>query len=224
MSSKGNSLARTRSSGTLLRFERELWRGGFTLVAGIDEAGRGPLAGPVVAAAVIFRPGQTIPPVTDSKQLTSNQRETLCDQIMRMATAVGVGIVDHHVIDRVNILQATYRAMHKAVRRLALRPEYLLIDGNRFRGKDIPFLTIVDGDARSASIAAASIVAKVTRDHMMLDYDSRYPGYGFAKHKGYPTAEHCDAIRRLGYCTIHRKTFHVAGSLVSHLQAATERL
>jgi ribonuclease HII len=209
MSSKTRHAPAATSRRPLLRFERRLWRRGITRVAGVDEVGRGPLAGPVVAAAVVFPPGQPIPPVADSKQLTGDQREILFDQIMAAAIDVGVGVIDHDVIDRVNILQATYQAMYQAIRQLALRPDYLLVDGNRFLADDIPFVTIIDGDARCASIAAASIVAKVTRDRMMLEYDRCFPDYGFGRHKGYPTREHCAAIRRLGYCTIHRRTFHV---------------
>ncbi len=209
MNSKKRQVKRGTPAPAHLRFERRLWFGGLERVAGIDEAGRGPLAGPVVAAAVVFSPNQPVPPVTDSKQLSSAHRELLFDEIMRAATEVGVGVVDHDVIDQVNILQATYQAMHEAIRQLAHRPEYLLVDGNRFAGSDIPFATIVGGDARCASIAAASIVAKVTRDRLMLEYDRRFPGYGFDRHKGYPTRQHCAAIRRLGYCSIHRRTFHV---------------
>lgn len=190
-----------------LNHERELWRMGKARVAGVDEAGRGPLAGPVVAAAVMFEQEFIIPEVDDSKLLSEDTREILYSQIMGCAVAVGIGIVNHTIIDEINILNATFKAMHVAIDQLAISPAHLLIDGNRFDGCNIPFTTIVDGDALCFSIAAASIVAKVTRDRLMIDYDAQFPGYGFAKHKGYATREHRDAISRLGYCEIHRHSF-----------------
>jgi ribonuclease HII len=192
-----------------LEFERKVWVGGKTLVAGVDEAGRGSLAGPVVAAAVIFQPECLIPAVNDSKLLAENTRDILYAEIKNKALAVGVGIVDHVTIDEINILNATYKAMHDAIANLNIVPEHLLIDGNRFRGGTIPFTTIVAGDALCFSIAAASIVAKVTRDRVMADHDAKYPGYGFAKHKGYGTKEHREAIYQLGYCEIHRRSFQM---------------
>jgi len=195
------------SSRDLLHFERALWEQGVLRVAGIDEAGRGPLAGPVVAAAVMFPPGLIISGVDDSKELTSAQREELYPRILKEALAVGIGRADHEEIDQVNILQSTYRAMHRAVAALDIAPQHLLIDGNRFDGLHIPFTVVVDGDARSFAVAAASIVAKVTRDRMMVLYDELYPGYGFARHKGYGTAYHRETIRRLGPCPIHRQSF-----------------
>ena len=192
-----------------LEFERQLWAGGKTFVAGVDEAGRGSLAGPVVAAAVIFQPECLIPAVNDSKLLAEGTRDILYAEIKNKAVAVGVGIVDHATIDEINILKATYKAMHDAVTNLIITPDHLLIDGNRFCGGTIPFTTIVDGDALCFSIAAASIVAKVTRDRLMADYDAKYPGYGFAKHKGYGTKEHREAIYQLGYCEIHRRSFQM---------------
>ena len=190
-----------------LEHERELWRCGKSLVAGVDEAGRGPLAGPVVAAAVVFKSEFFIPEVNDSKVIPYDARESLYTQIMRDALAVGVGVIDQNTIDEINILNATYKAMHAAIARLAPRPDHLLIDGNRFNGDEIPFTTIIDGDALCFSIAAASIIAKVTRDRIMTEYDAKFPGYGFAKHKGYGTKEHREAIFRLGYCEIHRRSF-----------------
>lgn len=176
-------------------------------VAGVDEAGRGPLAGPVVAAAVVFEPECFIDGVNDSKLLAPDEREEVYEKIIAGAAMFGVGIVHHDVIDSINILQATYRAMHDAIRRLAVPPDHLLIDGNRFAGGAIPFTTIIDGDALSFAIAAASILAKVTRDRLMVEYDAQFPGYGFARHKGYATPEHREAITRLGLCGIHRRTF-----------------
>jgi ribonuclease HII len=203
---------RTRS---MLRHERKIWKSGAASLAGVDEAGRGPLAGPVVAAAVLVTPGFFISGVDDSKKLSPGRREELFERIMSEASGVGVGIVDHSVIDEVNILNATFRAMHQAIARLPVQPGYLLIDGNRFReesdgspgARRIPFTTIVHGDGESFAIAAASIVAKVTRDRIMREYDRLYPGYGFGRHKGYPTLQHRQAITRLGLSPIHRRSF-----------------
>ncbi len=192
---------------TMLEFEERASRRGYQRVAGIDEAGRGALAGPVVAAAVILPSGLAIPGVTDSKQLSPARRDELFDIIMERALAVGVGCGDHLLIDRINILQATLEAMKDAVRQLSSLPDYLLIDGI----SKIPFpihqQTIKKGDSASLSIAAASIIAKVSRDRLMTDYDSSFPGYGFASHKGYGCESHMAAIARLGPCAIHRKTF-----------------
>ncbi|MER3523898.1 MAG: ribonuclease HII [Ignavibacteria bacterium] len=206
--------SKTRQPNDLLAFERRLWAFGTTRVAGVDEAGRGPLAGPVVAAAVIFEPGHTIDGVRDSKRVPPSERETLYERIVVEAVGFGIGIVDHDVIDSINILQATYRAMHLAIEHLPIQPEHVLIDGNRFDQLSVPYSTIVDGDVLCFSIAAASIVAKVTRDRLMIEYDKQYPGYGFAHHKGYGTPEHRAAIRRLGLCEIHRRSF--ARHLTSH--------
>jgi len=191
----------------LLSVERHLWASGIEWIAGIDEAGRGPLAGPVVAAAVVVDPGHAVPGVDDSKKLRAAERERLYASILECSPAVAVGITQHDEIDEINILQATFRAMHQAVRGLAVRPDHLLVDGNRFVDCGIPFTTVIDGDALCYSIAAASIVAKVTRDRLMVEYDRAFPGYGFARHKGYGTVEHRRAIARLGYCRIHRRTF-----------------
>lgn len=193
----------------MLLHERMLWDCGLRRVAGVDEAGRGPLAGPVVAAAVIAGNDFYLPEVDDSKKLSTAQRERLYDAIMKGALGVGIGCVGHDVIDRVNILNATFEAMHLAVNSLPLTPEFLLIDGNRYRGGKIPFRTIVDGDELCFSIAAASIIAKVTRDRLMMQYDKEFPGYGFARHKGYGTREHREAIARLGASPIHRRSFRV---------------
>ncbi len=181
-------------------------------VAGIDEAGRGPLAGPVVAAAVIFPVGCVVEGVDDSKKLTPARREEAFSRIYRQAVAIGIGIVDHRVIDEINILQATLKAMHIAADGLQPRPCHLLVDGNRFAGGDIPFTTIIDGDARCQAIAAASIIAKVTRDRIMVEQDLLYPAYGFARHKGYGTVQHRAAIELYGLCPIHRRSFcHLHG-------------
>lgn len=193
----------------MLDFERKYWEQGLTRIAGVDEAGRGPLAGPVVAAAVIFAPEVMIAGVNDSKKLTEKKREALFHVIHEQATAVGIGIVGHEVIDRINILQASFLAMNKALEALKVRPQQLLVDGNFFRHEQFPVENIVKGDALSHSIAAASIIAKVTRDALMMDLDEQYPQYGFAKHKGYGTKAHIDAIRAHGYSPIHRRSFHV---------------
>lgn len=198
---------RTGQADDALAFERRLWAFGTTLVAGVDEAGRGPLAGPVVAAAVMFEPGHTIDGVRDSKRVPPSEREALYDRILAEAVGYGIGIVGHDVIDSVNILQATFRAMHLAIESLPVQPQHVLIDGNRFDQLNVPYSTIVDGDVLCFSIAAASIVAKVTRDRLMIEYDKQFPGYGFAHHKGYGTPGHRAAIRRLGLCEIHRRSF-----------------
>jgi ribonuclease HII len=197
--------------GPLHVLEDSLRAEGFS-VAGIDEAGRGPLAGPVVAAAVIFSSGTLIAGVNDSKKLTPAARGALFDGIMSRAYAVGVGSVDNTEIDEINILNATFLAMDRAVGALGLRPGHMIIDGNLFRPGaatlGIPFTTVIGGDGLCFSIAAASIIAKVTRDRTMEELDRAYPGYGFAKHKGYGTAAHREAILRLGMCPIHRRSFH----------------
>lgn len=202
------------------QFETGAWARGARAVAGLDEAGRGPLAGPVVAAAVILDPGRPIPGVADSKTLSPARREHLFGEIHRTARAVGVGFASHAEIDRVNILQATLRAMTRAVANLSAGagaapgqgvPDYLLIDALRLPDVALPQEGIVRGDGRSVSIAAASIVAKVTRDRLMVAIDRRYPGYGFAIHKGYPTAAHRRAIDRLGPCPVHRRSFRGVG-------------
>jgi ribonuclease HII len=193
----------------MLIHERALWSRGFRLLAGIDEAGRGPLAGPVVAAAVVLPVGVILPGVDDSKKLSPRRREELADLIRSRALAVATGIVPHERIDEINILNATLQAMRQAVESLGLRPDHLLVDGNRSPDTGIPCVAIVDGDALSSSIAAASIIAKVTRDRLMVEYDRQYPGYGFARHKGYGTREHREAIERLGFCPIHRRSFAV---------------
>jgi ribonuclease HII len=187
--------------------EQELWRQGVVHIAGVDEAGRGPLAGPVVAAAVVFPSGTAIKGINDSKKLSSEQRELLFPKIHAQALAVGVGIVDASIIDDINILNATFRAMSQAIEALNISPHHLLVDGNRFYRSPIPYTTIVAGDATCYSIAAASIIAKVTRDRMMREFDEQYPGYGFARHKGYGTRAHYEALRELGLSPIHRRSF-----------------
>ncbi len=193
----------------LLKIENKIWKKGIQYIAGVDEAGRGPLAGPVVAAAVIFESGNIPEGIRDSKALTSKQRETLFQEIRDSALSFGIGIILHDEIDRINILQATFAAMKMALANLNRKPEYIIVDGNLFPSYDVPVQTVIKGDALSTSIAAASILAKVTRDKIMTDYHLQYPDYGFDKHKGYCTREHIDAIKKFGYSAIHRKSFHV---------------
>lgn len=193
----------------MLQYERSLWEKGVQHIAGIDEAGRGPLAGPVVAAAVIFPPGIFIAGINDSKKLTAKQRENLFPVIQNNALDFSTGLVDEKEIDRVNILQASYRAMRMAIGKLSIHPNHLLIDGRPLPEKFYPQTAIEGGDRKSFSIAAASIIAKVTRDRLMIEYDKQYPQYGFARHKGYGTKAHVEAIHQHGFCDIHRKTFHV---------------
>lgn len=181
--------------------------GSLSYICGIDEAGRGPLAGPVVAGAVILPKDHPILYLNDSKKLSPKKREMLYNEIMAEAVAVGVGISDSERIDEINILQATYEAMREAVSKLSVRPEVLLNDAVTIPDVDILQVPIIKGDAKSISIAAASIIAKVTRDRMMEEYDKIYPEYGFAAHKGYGTKVHIEALKKYGASPIHRRTF-----------------
>ncbi len=189
-------------------YEKEYFITGL-VVAGIDEAGRGSVAGPVVAAAVILNPDFVNDVgINDSKQLSAKRREEFFSIIQDNAISVGIGIIDNEIIDKINILQATQEAMHIAIGKLNPQPGQLLIDGNYFRDNGIPYQTIVRGDAKSLSIAAASIIAKVTRDKWMTENaDKQFPEYGFAKHKGYGTKAHMSAIEEYGLCPLHRRTF-----------------
>ena len=190
-----------------MRHERELRLAGFRRIAGIDEVGRGSLAGPVVAAAVVLPERHRIKGLRDSKVLARSRREALYSQILDRADAVGVGCIEVEVIDRINILQATKLAMTEALNRLAERPDHLVIDALSLRDVDLPQRPIIDGDAICASIAAASIVAKVTRDRICAELDSRYPAYGFARNKGYGTRRHVEALLNEGPCEWHRRSF-----------------
>ena len=191
----------------LKEYEKKLYDKGIKYIAGIDEAGRGPLAGPVVAGAVILPKGKRILYVNDSKKLSEKKRDELFDVIKEEALSYGIGIVSPERIDEINILQATYEAMRTAIHKLSVTPDILLNDAVTIPMVDIKQVPIIKGDAKSQSIAAASIVAKVTRDHLMEEYDKLYPEYGFAKHKGYGTAAHIKAIKEYGPCPIHRRTF-----------------
>ena len=191
----------------LWKIEREITASGFTTVCGVDEAGRGPLAGPVCAAAVILPTGLDIPGLNDSKQLSEKKREALFDVICAQAVSFGIAFATVEEIEARNILGATYLAMNRAIAQLDRLPDLALIDGNRSAGIEYPSRCIVDGDAKCASIAAASILAKVTRDRYMLEMDAKYPEYGFARHKGYGTKAHYAAIRTYGPSEIHRPSF-----------------
>jgi len=191
----------------LCLFELPLWEQGITLVGGCDEVGMAPLAGPVIAAAVILRPGTRITGVNDSKQLTPEERDELEPRIRAEAVAVGIGRAEVSEIDTINIYRAGLLALKRAVLALSPQPQHLLIDARKLDGLSMPQQPIIKGDAKSITIGAASIVAKVHRDRLMSQLDAEYPGYGFADHKGYPTPDHLDALERLGACALHRRSF-----------------
>ncbi|HEY4485593.1 MAG TPA: ribonuclease HII [Nitrospiria bacterium] len=190
-----------------LYFEREAYERGFRSLAGLDEAGRGPLAGPVVASAVVLPSGALFPGLRDSKKLTAGQRERFYEEISREARGIGIGTVGPEVIDAINILEATRLAMKQALSALPVLPDYLLIDAMTLPDVGIAQHGLVRGDDLSQTIAAASVIAKVTRDRLMLEYDRRYPQYNFRSHKGYGTAEHLLALKEHGPCPIHRRSF-----------------
>ncbi len=192
----------------LLRHEKKLNRAGYTIIAGVDEAGRGPLAGPVVAGAVILKVFSFRETIDDSKKLSAIKRERAYAEILEKAF-VGIGIVDEKEIDRINIYHATIKAMELAVSNLSIPPEYIIVDGNMKFSAKCPVRCIVRGDGQSLSIAAASIIAKVTRDRLMVRLHEQYPQYGFAKHKGYATRNHIEAISANGLSRIHRRSFSV---------------
>ncbi len=191
----------------LWSIERTCFESGCQLICGVDEAGRGPLAGPVCAAAVILPPELQIPGLNDSKKLTDKKRRELFDVIVSEAVSYGIAMVSETEIDEINILQATFRAMEQAVARMDVHPDLVLVDGNRSPGLPLPVKTVVKGDSLSANIAAASILAKVTRDRFMEQMDQVYPQYGFAVHKGYGTKRHYEALREYGPSSLHRMTF-----------------
>lgn len=190
--------------------EASLYEKGYKLIAGVDEAGRGPLAGPVCAAAVILPEDLVIEGINDSKKLTEKKREQLFDVIINSAIAYSIEFSSPDVIDEINIRQATSLAMHNAVKNLDTPADFVIVDGNDKIPFDIPFEYIIKGDAKSQTIAAASILAKVSRDRLMVELDREYPEYGFAKHKGYGTKAHCEAIQKYGILPVHRKTFMTA--------------
>ena len=197
----------TESKTDLWVLENARYSDAIQCICGVDEAGRGPLAGPVYAAAVILPRGLVIEGLNDSKKLTEKRREALYDVIVEQAVAYGIGSADEKEIDEINILQATFLAMRRAIARLSVRPDLALIDGNRDSDFGVPAETVVGGDGKSANIAAASILAKVTRDRVMLEYAEQYPQYGFDVHKGYGTKRHYEALREYGPCPIHRQSF-----------------
>ncbi len=191
----------------LWKFEHQCYDEGFEIICGVDEAGRGPLAGPVCAAAVILPRDLEIEGLNDSKKLSDKRRRALFEQITAQAVSYGIAFATEQEIDEINILQATFLAMRRAMERLTVRPSIALIDGNRETDFGLPVRTIVKGDSLSANIAAASILAKVTRDDFMMQQAELYPQYGFDVHKGYGTCAHYDALRKYGPCPIHRRTF-----------------
>ena len=195
------------SQQDMWKIEQEYFDKGIQIICGVDEAGRGPLAGPVCAAAVILPPNAEIPGLNDSKKLSDKKRRELFPVIKEQALAYGIAFADHKEIDEINILQATYLAMERAISQLSVKPELALIDGNRAKDFGIPVQTVVHGDSLSASIAAASVLAKVTRDDYMLKMAEEYPGYDFEIHKGYGTKAHYAALTTNGPCPIHRMTF-----------------
>lgn len=196
-----------------LKYEKKLWKKGIKLIAGIDEAGVGPLAGPVVAAAIILPQGFKLNGINDSKKLSSKKRDLLFTYIMKNALAVGIGIIEHKIIDIINIFEASKLAMQEAINNLETSPSYLLIDGKRNKLPiPLPQQCINSGDKTCASISAASIIAKVTRDRIMLKLNNKYPKYGFARHKGYGTREHYRKLKKHGPCPIHRLSFNLTAS------------
>ena len=195
------------SSVNMWEIENSLYSDGYRVICGVDEAGRGPLAGPVCAAAVILPNGLEIPGLTDSKKLTDKKRRELVPIIKEQAVAYGIGFASHEEIDEINILQATYLAMERALAQLSVKPDIAMIDGNRAKDFGMPVRTVVKGDSLSANIAAASVLAKVSRDDLMLDLAGQYPEYCFEVHKGYGTKAHYAALRQHGASPVHRKTF-----------------
>ena len=190
-----------------LKYEKNLWRQGYKYIAGIDEAGRGPLAGAVYACAIVFKKDYIIPEVQDSKKLSEKKREFLFDVIKKNAISYAIGTADEGEIDTINIRQATFIAMQRAVDGLNIKPDYLLIDGFDLPDSHIPSVGIIKGDDKSFTISAASIMAKVTRDAYMKDLDKKYPNYKFVRNKGYGTKEHIEAIKKYGITPVHRKSF-----------------
>lgn len=197
------------------QFERKLFQKGFSLIAGVDEAGRGPLAGPVVAAAVIFQKKESPEGIRDSKKLSPQKRERLYHLLMEDPSILkGIGICNERIVDQLNILQASFQAMRMALSQLSPGPQFVLVDGFKIPGLSLPQKGIPKGDDLSYSIGAASILAKVTRDHLMLEYEERYPGYGFKQHKGYGTKLHLEMLKEKGPCPVHRTSFEPVKQLL----------
>ncbi len=200
----------------LYQFEHELWNQGITYVAGVDEVGRGPLIGPVVTACVILPHDFVLEGLTDSKKLTEKKREEYYQYIIDHAISVSVGLKDEKVIDEVNIYEATKLAMYEAIEKSKIKPEHVLIDAMKLENLEMPSKSIIKGDAKSITIAAASVIAKVTRDHMMIELDKKYPMYGFKSHKGYPTKKHVEAIEKYGLINGYRKTFKPVSTIIEN--------
>ena len=201
----------------LLKYEKELYDQGITLIGGVDEVGRGPLVGPVVAACVILPVNYSLPGLTDSKKISEKKRELFYDIIMKEAISVGVGIVGPEKIDEINILEASRLAMKLAIENMDVKPEFVLSDAMKLNNIDIPYKDIIHGDALSLSIAAGSVIAKVTRDRMMYELDSKYPMYGFKSHKGYPTKKHIEAIHKYGIIDGYRKTYGPVKDVINNV-------
>ena len=200
----------------LLRFEKELYSEGYELIGGVDEAGRGPLVGEVVAACVILPKNYSLDGLIDSKQLSEKKREKFYDIIMKDAICVGIGIVDAKTIDEINILEASRLAMKKAIDSMKIKPDFVLSDAMKLNNIDIPYKDIIHGDALSLSIAAGSVIAKVTRDRMMYELDKKYPEYGFKKHKGYPTKLHLENVKKYGILKNYRFTYKPISDLINN--------
>ena len=198
----------------LLKYEKELYQQGITLIGGVDEVGRGPLVGPVVASCVILPVNYSLPGLDDSKKLSEKKREQFYDIIMNDAISVGIGIVDAKTIDEINILEASRLAMKLAIEDMKVKPEFILSDDMKLDNQCIPYKDIIHGDALSLSIAAGSVIAKVTRDRMMYELDKKYPQYGFAKHKGYPTKAHIENLKKYGILDNYRFTYKPVSDLI----------
>lgn len=206
-------------SSNLLKYERELYKNNITLIAGVDEAGRGPLVGPVVAAAVILPKNYTLEGLNDSKQLSEKKREQFYAILQKEAISIGVGIISAKEIDEINILEASRKAMYMAIENLDVKPEYILSDAMSLNDIDIPSRPIIHGDALSLSIAAASVIAKVTRDHIMYELDKKYPEYHYKKNKGYPTKEHLEFIKKYGVTDEYRMTYKPVKFILEELSS-----
>lgn len=207
----------------LLKYEKELYEKGITLIGGVDEVGRGPLVGPVVAACVILPVNYELPGLDDSKKISEKKRDQFYDIIMRDAISVGVGIVGPEKIDEINILEASRLAMKIAIENLSVKPEFILSDAMKLTNIDIPYQDIIHGDALSLSIAAGSVIAKVTRDRMMYELDKEYPEYGFAKHKGYPTKAHLENLAKYGVLANYRFTYKPVSDLINNAKVVVRK-
>ena len=207
----------------LLKYEKELYKKGITLIGGVDEVGRGPLVGPVVAACVILPVNYKLSGLDDSKKLSEKKREKFYDIIMKDAIAVGIGVVDAKKIDEINILEASRLAMKLAIENLNVKPEFVLSDAMKLDNIDIPYEAIIHGDSLSLSIAAGSVIAKVTHDRMMYELDEKYPEYGFAQHKGYPTKKHLENLQKYGILSNYRFTYKPVSDLINKMKVVVRK-